>query len=303
MVRSSVLILGLAISWMPCGFAHAADEDASFRYKWPLSSTLHYQVEQSMKMDMDLGGQEIKITVKQTFDMHWSVEGIKEDGSGIVLQRMTNLHMELEGPTGKAIIDARDKTEPEDPVARKVWPMLRLLEGSEVSMTIDRRGQVSNIKMSDKMVKAIKEMPDDLKSLGDMFSEDGMKKLMSQASMVLPEKPLTKGDMWSNTIETKSGPIKVRVTNRYTFDGPTMLGNRKLDKITWKPTTTFQMEDNAPFEMKIKSQEGEGTVYFDRGAGRLVETTMTQTMELESGQMFTQKIQTGVKMKLVDPKQ
>ena len=57
--------------------------------------------------------------------------------------------------------------------------------------------------------------------------------------------------------------------------------------------------------LKMNSQDAKGAAYFDNAAGRLVETTLKQDMDMEvsaMGQNIGQKIKQTITMKLLDSK-
>jgi hypothetical protein len=142
--------------------------------------------------------------------------------------------------------------------------------------------------------------------LGDSPSEDGVKRMMTQTGLVLPDSPAGKGKSWNSKVEGKMGTFgKMVVDTKFSYEGPETRGGKRLEKISAKPTVTLLVDDDAPVSMKIASQDSKGAAYFDNEAGRLVETTMTQNLEMEvttMGQTFAQKLKNVTTMKLADKK-
>ncbi len=297
----------IACAFVVCaaGFAHAAPnpEDDSLRYKFKEGDKLTYQTEQLLKMEMNFGGEDVTVEVKLTMEMVMHVGKVDKDGKAAMTYTFNRIRMAVDSPGGKTEVDTKNATDPEDAMGKDLAKVLRLLAETEVKPTIDARGRLSNVKLSEKVVKALKELPAG-GAAGEMFTEEGMAKLIAQGGVILPEKTPTKGASWSNKVETKTGEVTAVANMEYTHQGTTNRGDRKLDKISLKPTTTLEFEENAPIRVAIKSQEGSGTVYFDRKSGRLIETTMTQEFVMEAtadGQEIKQKIKSTLSTKLIEP--
>ena len=78
-------------------------------------------------------------------------------------------------------------------------------------------------------------------------------------------------------------------------------GRVKVEEVLMKPKLTLEPDPNSPLKISLKAQDAKGKAYFDPAAGRLLETGMTQTMEMEinaMGQTIEQKIEQTVSMKL-----
>ena len=247
----------------------------------------------------------IKVEVTQVLDMDWHVTAVDKDGKGSMTQRINNVKLVMDTPQGKIEVDSKDDKEPTDATAKSLAKMVRGLSGGEVTLTLDLRGQIGDVKLSEKMAQFVKDLPVTDKALGEAFSEEGFKKMMNQSGIVFPEKSPKKGDTWSHRLESKAGPVKSIYVFKNTLDGSVQRGDRKVEKITMKPTLSMELEENTGLELKVKNQEGSGTVYFDRAAGRIVESSINQNVEFEvtgMGQAITQKMEIRASMKLVEPR-
>jgi hypothetical protein len=303
MSRSPVLAVGLLLSAFAFQASAAPLPDDSLRYRFKEGDISNYRYDMAMKMEMATGGQNFTAEITLQWDMCWKVVGIEKDGKARISQRYNNIHMVMDTAGEKAEFDTNDKTEPTDPGTVRLAKMLRGFAGAEATFTMDQRGQVSDMKPSEQLTAHFKSLADD-KSMGEMFSEDGLQRMLNQVGFVLPEKTVRKGDSWSRRIGTMEVPAKTSTLMECTYDGPAKLGERSVDKITFKPTTSFEPDKNVPYTLTIKTQEGTGTVYIDRRAGRLLETTLTQKMDVDvkvGDIAVSQKIETKVSLKLVEP--
>jgi hypothetical protein len=304
MLRSCWIVCALVICW--ASFAHAAPtiEEESLRYKFKEGEKLTYQIEQAMKMEMSFAGMDVTVELKQTFDMVMRVDKVDKDGNATITHTFNRIRMVMDSATGKAQIDTKDGADPADPTLKDVAKALRVLSEAEVKSTLDARGRVSNVKLSEAAAKALKELPAGAAGGDEMFTEEGMARLISQGGVILPEKSPSKGATWSNKIQTTTVAGKSIANLEYKHEGSATRGDRMLDKFSMKPTATLEVDKNAPVKMTIKSQEGSGNVYFDRKNGRLIESVMNQELNMEAstgGQELKQKVKSTISMKLLEP--
>ena len=70
--------------------------------------------------------------------------------------------------------------------------MLKALVGAEFSFKMNGRGQLTDIKVPQKLLESLRQAGP-AAAAGGMFSEEGMKNLISQSSLSLPEGTVEKG--------------------------------------------------------------------------------------------------------------
>src|SRR5205807_1173100 len=124
---------------------------------------------------------------------------------------------------------------------------------------------------------------------------------MSQSGLIMPKEAISKGKTWKSKSDMKLPIGKMIAEVEYTYAGTEDKDGRSLEKISLKPKATIEPDPNAPIALKLKSHEGKGTAYFDNTAGRLLETTVQQTMEMEAevaGMAFTRKMVQTMTMRL-----
>ena len=112
---------------------------------------------------------------------------------------------------------------------------------------------------------------------------------------------VSKGAKWKNKSEMKLPFGKMIAEVDYTYDGPVEKDGRSLEKIGVKPKATIEPAANAQITLKLKSHDGGGSALFDNSAGRLLEVTNVQNMEMEieiMGMTISQKMVQTMTMKL-----
>ncbi len=293
----SLLALGILFG---CGVARA---ETVLRYQFKQGETLPYTMEQKMKMDMKVGGKDVAMEITQTIDMTWHIQSVDKEGKAKMMQKFDHLRFSMNSPMGKVEYDSKDGKQPEGPIGKVFGPIMEALAGAEFSLTMDARGQISEVKMPEKVSEAFKKIPGGGLGGGDLFSEEGIKHMIGEVGLTLPEGAATKGKSWTKEVALKMPFGKMKVDNTNTYEGPTSRDGKQVEQIALKPKMTMEADGNAGFSIKLKSQDAKGTAYFDNKAGRFVETKMNQTMEMEisaMGQTINQKIEQTVTVKLND---
>jgi hypothetical protein len=292
-------LLALAI----CALTVAgADAQTTLRLKYKKGDVNAYEMTQSMKMAQNVQGMDIDTTIKQTMELETKVEDVLDNGNAKVVTKFKRVRMELEAPApvGKVVLDSKDDQLPDNPVAKIMGGMIKTLAKVEFAATMTPRGETVDFKLPAELIQEFRNMPGGAQ-LGDMFSEEGLKNMMSQSGIILPEAPVQKGATWTQKVNTKLPFGKMAAEMKYTYQGTETVGGKTLQKITFIPDAKIDADPAAPVSVKVESQKGSGTILFDNDAGRLQETTLQQVMEMTVGVMnlnIAQKLDQTVSMKL-----
>jgi hypothetical protein len=297
--KRNALVAGL-LAVIAALAAPPAQAQTELRYRFKEGEKLAFVQDQKMKMTMNPMGQDIEMQTSQTSDITWTILGVEKDGKAKLTLRFDRIRFSMDGPTGKFEYDSKDDKEPDDPVGKVLAPIFRATTGADFTLTMDTRGRTSDIKVPEKVSDTIKNLQGGA-ALAGGFGEEGLKRMVDQGYLVLPEGPVTKGKSWESKTEAKAPFGKITMDNTCTYEGPTTEGDRKLEKVALKPKMTLDADPAAAFTLNLKEQDAKGTALFDNNAGRLVESSVTQKMEMEitvNGQTITQKSETTVTLKL-----
>jgi hypothetical protein len=249
---------------------------------------------------MDVMGNEIKMDIGQTVDMTWTIKAVDKDGQAKMTQTMDRVRFTMDTPMGKVEFDSKENKEPDGPIGKIVGPILKAMAGAEFTLTMSPQGETSELKVPKSLMDAIKNTPG-AANLGSMFSEEGFKRMSEQAGLVLPKEAVAKGKSWNKTFELKMPFGKMKGTNKFAYQGPVTRGDQKLEEFALSQEVNIEADPGAPATLKVKDQNAKGKAYFDAAAGRLVETGLTQNMNMEimaGGQMMVQRIKQTISLKL-----
>jgi hypothetical protein len=296
----SVVVATVCLAGVPATHAQTL-----LRYKFKESEKLQYALEQKMAMTMNVAGNNIEVSMNQSMDWSWNIKSVDKDGKAKVSMRFDRARMSMEGPMGKIEFDTKDDKVPEGPIGEMLATPLKALVGGDIELSVDARGRVSDLKLPQKMLDTFKNQGDQFGGMGGAFSEDTVKQMMEQGSTVLPEGSVRKGDSWNQKLDMKmKGMGTIKMDNTMTYQGETTRGGHKLEEISFKPKMTLEPAADAPVSVKVKNWNAEGSSLFDNTVGRVDQTNMKQTMDMEvtaMGMEFTQKIEQTVTMKLHAP--
>jgi hypothetical protein len=273
-------------------------------YKFKEGEKLNYVLTQKMDMKMDVAGKEIGMEMNQNINWSWNTLEVKE-GKAKILQKFDRIKFVMDTPMGKVEFDSKDGKDPEGALGMALGPIFKALAGMEFTVTMDSLGNITQFKIPEKQLKALQgAVPPGAPGM-EMFTEEGLKQMTTNAGLVFPDEEVAKGKTWDKAMEMKMPFGKMHVASKYTYEGPETKAGEKLQKIALKANIKLEPDPKAAFAMKLQDQGTKGMAYFDNQAGRLRELNMTQNMKMEinaAGQTLTQNLKQTVTVKLVNDK-
>jgi hypothetical protein len=297
---------GLLALTLVAAAAEPASAQTTLRYKFKKGEQLNYVLEQKITMAMNFMGKDINTEMSQTMDMTWDIKDVDASGNAKMTQKFDRIRLKMDGgPAGNIDYDSKDGKEPEGLIGKTIGPMFKALAGAEINMTMDAQGKVSDVKVPEKVAKALKSVPGGGAGFGDLLSEDGLKHMMDQSGLQLPKEAISKGKSWDQNMEMKTTMATMKMEMVNTLEGPVKRDGKELERISQKPKISLSFSPDLPIKVNLKSQDNKGTAYFDNAAGRLVETNMVQKLEMAvsaGGMEIAQKMNQTATLKLV-PKQ
>lgn len=284
--------------------AQAADAIA-----WKFSPGLvnRFQMNQETKVTKTGAGGDMSVDTLLIIDLSWAVKEVNADGSAVLEQKIDRMRMTVTTSDGlKSEIDTASK-EPAQGQAAMAAPLLKAITGNVFVITMTPRGEVTNVVVPDGVTEALKNQPG-APQMGELASAEGFKKLVGQASFVLPE-ALTVGKEWTSTTESKLPLVGTqKAVTTYKYEGPIDQEGTKLEKFTAKVDISFS---GGEVTVEVPSQESNGEILFNAEAGRLEQSKITQVTNLKisnlkipelkdaEGQVVEQKIEQTIGVKWV----
>ena len=268
------------------------------RWKLQPGQLIDVSFVQDMDMESNVMGKSLKSSADMALVMNWQVQQVARDGSANLKQSIRRLKMTMQTPGGKPVSYDSASSNPPEGLAKNLAGSIRPLVGVEFVQRMTNRGEIVDVKLSEKSLERLKQSPQSAQ-MQQIFSNEGMKSLLKQASTVLPEGPVKPGTRWQGHSVAESPVGKLVMNNTYTYRGVEKVNGRPLDRIDVDVHVDFEKGGNQlGFEVAVKSQQNKGRMYFDAAAGHFSETLLYQEMTLETTvgkQVHTQRLKTKMK--------
>ena len=295
-IRVALSALAATLCVAACRAAQGAE---TLRWKFKPGETLRYTMVQETTQGMKAMGQDFKTSLNQTVDLHWSVKNVGGDGLAELSQTIDRVRTKVEGPGNTFEFDSQAGKEPQGQIASLLTPMLKALVGAEFTFKMNGRGELSEIKVPQKLLDSLRQSGP-AANTGGMFSEEGMKNLISQSSLTLAEEPLEKGKSWTQQAKVPVPMLGTMLLNKtYTFDGPSKEAG--VDLILLDTKVTLEPAADSNIAVKITAQKGTGEFTFDPQAGRVISSQVNDHLKMSlsvMGQELEQSTDTVTSMTL-----
>jgi hypothetical protein len=250
--------------------------ETQLRWKFNVGESFDYQMTQDMNMNIDAGPAGLLATTAgQTMNMTWNVKSIDDQGDAVIEQKIDRIRMKMTAPGGQGFEYDTSSEEPAVGVAAMIAPTMEAMTAGQFTFTLSPRGEVSDVKVTEELLAAIKNGPG-----GEAGAVEQFKSMVSQVAFTLPEKPPTTGEAWTTNIAvTNPTGGNQTVETTYTYDG-----TREADGTTYaviKPSLKMQVPKNPMMEMNMKEQKTDGEVLFDVKAGKLHSISIDQNIAMD----------------------
>lgn len=287
----AVLGLSTALSLIGLGQGSAVAKE-TIRWKFKEGQVWHYSMDQNtVQSGQDPEGREQKQTYNLIMDMTWTIKSVDPSGVATISQTIDRLRTTVIGPFGKFSFDSKEAGN----APGAAGPMFEILLGAEFTSKMNPRGELSDIKLSEKMLSTLKGENDPMVTQGP-FSEAGLKNMVAQMITPLPEGAVDVGETWKRTLAVPAGPDGQtrQIEQNFSYKGkgaePASSGLETIEFSTkLDPPKT---DPNIPVTVKKESQTGR--IEFDNAAGRVVKSSTEEVMEFSmaaQGKDVTQKAQ------------
>lgn len=245
------------------------------RYKFTPGQTHRYAVTQKMVQSVATPERTVKITLTQTMDTRQKIDAVDAEGVASVTQTVERVRMDMDLPQGRKVQYDSAAKEPPEGIAKAYANAVGSLVNRPIRMRLTSRGEARKVEVPADALAGLK------KSVGPAAEIAAPENLTQLANLALfPEDPVSVGQTWKHEA-TVTNPAfgKLVIQTTYRYEGEEMRQGRKLDKISSQMTLNLA-EKGGVAAMKIKAQEGQGTIYFDPAVGLIVESSATSRLKM-----------------------
>jgi hypothetical protein len=216
--------------------------------------------------------------------MTWTVKSVDPSGQAELTQTITRIRDQLEGLVGSYTYDTKEGGEPSSVIAAPKIPVFKALLGAEVPFKMNARGEPTEVRIPDALAKTLGDLGPAAAAAGVLFTEDGMKEMIGRSGLVFPEGELAQGKTWTQQSRTSSPAGTLVMNATYRYEGPAPSDGPDAAKIGLQVQAKIEAAEADPKEstggIKIRSQKSEGTYTFDNAAGRIVRSSLKESIEV-----------------------
>jgi RNA polymerase sigma factor (sigma-70 family) len=265
--------------------APAPARGTSLRYQFRDGDELNYVVEQKNETHSSAPGNERAVVTTRTYDVTWKVARVDADGNARMTLTIDRVqYVEDDGFPGKVEFDSRKDRNPAgmQPLARILAAVLKAQVGAQFTCTMSPRGEVSDFKVPKKLADVVKNTA----GLHALYSAETFQRLLAcPGSVVLPEDAVYRDTTWHDKSEAPlaGGHARMTVDTRAAYQSGAERDGKRVEAITLKPDAMVEGTGTGLGAFTLKNQDGKGSMVFDNDKGRLVETEVGQTLDMESG--------------------
>ncbi len=293
-----VSLIFICLFWAP---ALVLGQAVELKWKFEAGQAFGIQLNQETTLltEFDLARQQVETTA--SMQCAWTVVDVAKNGDAQIDMTIDAVKLaltiskagdqpgqmvatsQIEVDTGNAA--ATDAATDGREAEKAILANLRAILGEKIRMEVTSRGQIGDIRLTDKMKDAIRSAPQAMQ-MKALFGESALQELFGQTSPALPESAVEPGATWSTTSQFGNSLGRFQRQLDFTYRGPQPLGERTADRIDFVAKLSLVPPDN-PKEtvadkgksIEIVSQNTSGTVWFDSADGRLLESTINSAIE------------------------
>jgi len=221
----------------------------------------------------------------------WTIDSVDPSGEAQITQRFERFAVTMKSGNAEPIEYASDSARKPSGSAAEIAAAVAPVIGADISVTMTDRGAIRAVKLSDAAAEAFASV--ESPALKQLFSAEGISKLLGQAAVELPEQAVATDGSWTSSFTTPSPLGTLKQDRTYTLVAGDDSNGETLERINITGRLEIGASEQAPRKLKLIDQELAGSMYFDAVAGRLVKSQTTQKLTTERPyREFKIKVQT-----------
>jgi hypothetical protein len=278
----------------------APEEPQALYYKFKPGDTAKYVYTVTVSQTQKTGASrtaEPKRSFELKFSIIWKVHKVSWLGVADVGQTMARVRVTTSIGYGKElVVDSAATDVP--PAVKEYWEDFTK---SEMTMKIAPNGEVTDVKLPDRMKERIRQMKEKgLTVLSEKIFTDQAKAV----SFILPKKRVKVGESWLDGSAAKGGDEDVPYPVRFTYEGLIEEDGKKYHALARKLEVPDEESAETNGDRPFPIASG-GRVLLDPTTGWLVEHTATGTLVAKSGKGRTRtetRTEASLEIHRQDPK-
>jgi Family of unknown function (DUF6263) len=266
--------------------ASQAQAQTAVRWKWNQGEKLAYVLEDNYTSKSAVDREFFEITQDLILDTTWHVKRVGPSGEASIVVTIERVRFNTNGKGEAAIgtmsFDSKHETEPQRGAEKSVISVLKSLLGSEIALAVNAQGRVLRFDLPKLLISTMEDqVARELAGFfGDLFTADGLRHRLTNWLVALPTEPVSEKQSWQEDKPSRLGK-NVPCFYSYTFAARLKRDGHTVIKIDVKPELKLLGIEADKDRPKITEQDGKGIVYFDNQAGRILESVVSQRVEMQ----------------------
>jgi hypothetical protein len=249
-------------------FASTARADTELQWKFKQGTKTRFEMKMDAVRETKSRDMVFQLTINQIMDMTWEVVDVAADGTATLHQTVDRVRLEVNLPqAGQPPVKFDTQQPTKTPGTEIPAKIFGAMVGKPFTVKVTPTGKVLDMTPPEGLTQAFKNMP----SGGAMFSEDGLKQMITQSVMPMPEGPVAVGKSWESTAELDTPPFGKQIsTTHYKYAGNADADGKKLEKIDITMDVKLEPAADAQAKIKLKDNDASGEILWDGEAGQPV---------------------------------
>ena len=271
---------GIVVAGLACFWSRPAAAQVKLEYKFPEGRKLTYKTTEKVKQTLTIQGMESEIEHSEEIITSSTVGKRRDDSKTPIDEKVESLRADFTFPGGISLTvdtknpDAKVESSPARVPGRGHQAGWR----NEIHGRARRQEQGDGDRRDRKARRKSRQAePAGTDTIKSQVQPDKLKRDYAQELHHLPDVLARPGESWERTeiLELGNGQT-LTMKKKFEYAGTEKVGDKTLDKIKSKVTEIdYKQDPNAEAQLKIvknnmKVESSEGTILFDREAGRVV---------------------------------
>ncbi|MFO0910338.1 MAG: DUF6263 family protein [Isosphaeraceae bacterium] len=271
--RAAISILGLGLILTSTA---RADDPVGLKLRFQAGQTLRYNFQQKNSIKVKANGQDTTNASDLVIEFHWTIKSVDAEGTAEVVQTLDRVSVALTVGAKTYKLDTREPAAKDDPVAKPLSQVYRAALAAETTFKLSPRGELRDVVIASSVTEALRGSPFEASADGgSVFTPLGIKNMFAQVLPILPKAPVPVGNAWTQEIELPTGLLLVRLKG-----SPKLIRPGPKAEIESNLSMSLAANPGVQATIELKSQKGTGRYVLDTEAGRLVEASLNQSVEL-----------------------
>jgi hypothetical protein len=293
-IRLVTTAFAATLVFLATAIGSASGQDVTLQYRWTKGEEIRHRfVQQTTTTVTGLPvGASGGVEANMTQVVRTTVDDVAADGAATLHYAYESARWETNTPTGTMVFDTASSDPANAGFPSAVRDMLTAMVGESFVVVMTPSGQITKVdgidRLMEKMFKSFQPDPATvplMETLKNNFSEDAIRKALTQASIQFPQQPLKPGDTWDRSATTTNPLVGGQMTTTlFTLKDVDTSSGSQVSTIATRVTIQSADEPTAGLpglKVRLTDSSGEGELIFDVTKGRLLRSTTRITVSME----------------------